>query len=209
MPVEAQQRERQRDQQRRDEQRLRAAPRARGSASPTSTPSAMHGASHDEPRKASARECGGRPAYIDLKRCANVRDDRELLGPVLERDHRLVAPVALDPRDRAQVDDRRAMDLPEDLRVELLVELLDRLLDQRLAVARSRPSCTCPRPGSTATSSTGIICIVLPSDARIHCSGAARPLARGELREQRRQVERRRARAAPSAARRPCEALGA
>ena len=47
---------------------------------------------------------------------------------------RLVAPVALDAGDRAQVDDRAAVDLPERFRVELVEQLLDRLLDQRLAV---------------------------------------------------------------------------
>src|SRR5439155_784267 len=60
--------------------------------------------------------------------------DGKSLGTLFENDQRLIAVVAIDARDRAQVDDRAAMDLPEELRVELIEELLDRLADQRFSV---------------------------------------------------------------------------
>src|SRR2546428_4911738 len=60
--------------------------------------------------------------------------DGKFLGSLLENDQRLVAIVALDARNRAQVDDRAAMDLPEELGVELIEELLDRFADQRFSV---------------------------------------------------------------------------
>jgi hypothetical protein len=41
----------------------------------------------------------------------------------------LAARQAADRGDRVDVDDRAAMDLPEELRVELVEELLDRLAD--------------------------------------------------------------------------------
>src|SRR5208282_2504447 len=60
--------------------------------------------------------------------------DDKLLRARLEDDDRLVAVVAVDARDGAQVDDGAAMDLPEELRVEFVEELLDRFADQRLAL---------------------------------------------------------------------------
>src|SRR2546425_13214564 len=59
--------------------------------------------------------------------------DGKSLGTLFEDDQRLVAVVAIDARDRAQVDDRAAMDLPEELRVQLVEELLDRLADYRFS----------------------------------------------------------------------------
>src|SRR6185312_11170568 len=59
----------------------------------------------------------------------------ERLGTRLEMDDRLVAPVTLDARDRAEIDDRAAMHLPEGLGIELLVELLDRLANEAVAIA--------------------------------------------------------------------------
>src|SRR5690242_19573039 len=76
---------------------------------------------------------------LHLHRLEAMRErarDGELLGARLQRDDRLVAPVALDARDRVQVDDRRAVDLPERILVELVVQVLDRLLDQRLGLRR-------------------------------------------------------------------------
>src|SRR5689334_2962002 len=75
-------------------------------------------------------------ARAELHRLETVRErarNRELLRTRAQRDDGLIAPVALDARDRAQIDDGAAMDLPKGFRVERLVELLDRLLDQRLA----------------------------------------------------------------------------
>src|SRR3954451_8303180 len=72
----------------------------------------------------------------DLHRFEAMREgsrNGELFLPRAQRDDRLVAPIAFDARDRPQIDDRAAMDLPEGFGIELLVEFLDRLFDQRLA----------------------------------------------------------------------------
>ena len=50
---------------------------------------------------------------------------------------------------------RRAMDLPELLRVELVDQLLDRLADQRLEGRRSARACTCPRRERTGCRRSG------------------------------------------------------
>src|SRR4051812_19587144 len=54
----------------------------------------------------------------------------ELLVVALHADDLAPAQVARDARDEARVDERRAMDLPEQLRVDLVDQLLDRLADQ-------------------------------------------------------------------------------
>src|SRR6478672_12214830 len=91
-----------------------------------------------DPQRASR---GGAPRRLlrPLHRLEPMRErarNGQLLGARLERDHRLVAPVALYARDRVQVDDRRTMDLPERFLVELVVQVLDRLLDQSLRLSR-------------------------------------------------------------------------
>src|SRR5665213_3291092 len=56
----------------------------------------------------------------------------ELFGAALDADELAAAQVARHVGDVPGVDERGAMNLPEDLGVELLHELLDRLSDQRL-----------------------------------------------------------------------------
>jgi len=50
--------------------------------------------------------------------------NRGLFGPALERDHRLVAPVAPDAGDCAEIADRPAMDLPEAVVIDFLASSL-------------------------------------------------------------------------------------
>src|SRR6059058_197293 len=77
------------------------------------------------------------PGYDTLHRLEQMREraaDVEFFGTRLQRDQRLIAVVALHASDRAQIDDRSAMHLPELLAVQLVEELLDRLADERVAV---------------------------------------------------------------------------
>src|ERR1700741_5058686 len=58
--------------------------------------------------------------------------DFELLVAALDGDDLAPAQVARHAGDGVRVDQRRAVDLPEQVGVELVDELLDRLADQRL-----------------------------------------------------------------------------
>src|SRR5437870_517681 len=94
-----------------------------------------NGATCDFQVTALSRKSYVAPFFLHLleKVRVDARDDERFVL-ALDLHVRLAAEVARDARDGVHVDERRAMDLPEHLRVEAVHELLDRRLDERLGI---------------------------------------------------------------------------
>jgi hypothetical protein len=89
--------------------------------------------------------CVGR--YICLNRAMVRLADRERLLASLHANAKVAADVAVHARDRVDVDQRAAVDLPEHLRIELVDQLLDRAGGSaNPCPAWTTRSCTCCPP---------------------------------------------------------------
>src|SRR6185369_7198281 len=96
-----------------------------------------NGATYDFQVPALSRKSYVAPFFLHLleKVGVDARDDERLVL-ALDLHVRLAAEVARDAGDRVHVDEGRAVDLPEHLRIQAVHELADRRLDKGFRIDR-------------------------------------------------------------------------